>query len=367
MKHLLLIFLFFLGLAGVSGNIINASNSEEKSNLYHPAPIPNFTISHFCIGDTTFFTNTTLMGSSYIWTIDSAGGKNNVVFSQIYTSTNTNIEFVFTHPGTYKISLTANNGHIVTITRIIEIDSTTTANFDYQICGSQFMNMSVCYDSCQWNFGDGHTSTEESPVHFYDSVGVYVVTLIASKGSMSDTITDSVNVVSTNDLNGHFVSKAGKDSVMFLACDSVSGPFTEYHWSFGDGAVADLYVIGGGRKVYHTYTRKDTSYTVFLLVKTTCLNAFSEGAVFVPDSTPVYGTYLYPNPLAGNTLHLATDNKADLISLDVMNYLSQPVDDYNITETTRGYKIDFLDLAQGVYFIRMQFGNGIITRKFIKE
>ena len=340
-----------------------AGNTESA---YHPAPIPNFSISHFCLGDTAYFTNTTLMGSTFIWEIDSAGGKNNVVYSQLYTSTDFNIKYLFTHPGTYKIILTANNGHIVTITRIIEIDSVTTANFAYQICGSQFVNMSVCYDSCQWNFGDGHISTQDSPVHFYDSIGTYVVTLIATRGTMADTITDSVQVVSTNNLNGNFVSKVNKDSVMFLACDSASGPFTEYHWSFGDGAVKDLYVISGGRKVYHSYARKDTSYTVFLLVKTSCLNAFSQGTVLVPDSTPVNGTYLYPNPLAEDILHIATDNKAGLLSLDVLDYLSQPVANYSITEIARGYMLGFNDLAQGFYFVRMRFSNGTITKKFIK-
>lgn len=343
------------------------SYGANSTVLRHPAPVPNFQISHFCLGDTAYFTNTTLLGNTYIWTIFEQGGKNNTVSTQIYTSTSFNIKYLFTHTGTYKIELTANNGHIITIDRFIVIDSVTTANFSYMLCGSRFMNMSVCYDSCFWNFGDGHTSIEESPVHFYDTLGTYLVTLIARKGTMSDTIADSVQVVSNNNLNGIFTSKVYKDSVMFHASDSVSGPFTQYHWSFGDGAVADLYVLSGGRKVYHRYARKDTAYTVFLLVKTTCLSAFSLGTVFVPDSTPVHGTTIFPNPLADNILHVITDRKAELADVSVLNYLSQPIGGFGVLETTRGFNIDLPGLAQGLYFVRMHFGNDLVTRKFIKE
>lgn len=335
--------------------------------LRHPAPVPNFTISHFCLGDTAYFTNTTIMPSTYTWVIDSAGGKNNAVFSQIFTSTDTNIKFLFPHAGTYKIILTADNGHVVTIERLIEIDSVTTADFAYINCGSQFMNMSVCYDSCYWNFGDGHFSREDSPIHFYDTIGNYLVTLIASKGMMSDTITDSVNVYTTNNLDGSFSSKVYRDSVFFMAHDSVSGAFTEYHWSFGDGGVADLYFTNGGRALYHHYARKDTSYQVFLLVKTTCLNAFSQGTVFVPDSTPVSGTHIYPNPLVENTLTLATDDKAGLRDISVIDHLGQPVGCYGLSEITRGYLISFANLPQGCYTLRLRFANQVVTRKFIKE
>lgn len=329
-------------------SLLAFASASPSGQLRHPAPVPNFTISHFCLGDTAYFTNTTIMPSTYIWEIDSAGGKNNAVFSQIYTSTDTNISYFFTHPGTYKIILTADNGHIVTINRIIVIDSVTTANFAYQDCGSQFVNMSVCYDSCYWNFGDGHTSTEDSPIHFYDTVGTYFVTMIATRGAMSDTIADSVIVYTTNSLDGSFSSYVEKDSVLFMAHDTVSGAFTQYHWSFGDGEVADLYFTNGGHKIRHSYARKDTSYTVFLLVKTTCLNAFSQGAVFVPDSTPVSGTYIYPNPVADNILTLATDDKQGLQDMAVIDNLGQPVSCYGISEITRGVPPQLCQPAAGM-------------------
>lgn len=49
-----------------------------------------------------------------------------------------------------------------------------------------FTNKSSKADSYNWDFGDGQTSKEESPVHKYKSKGVYKVTLKASRGLTND-------------------------------------------------------------------------------------------------------------------------------------------------------------------------------------
>ncbi len=43
--------------------------------------------------------------------------------------------------------------------------------------------------SWQWDFGDGATSTEQSPVHEYQSAGTYDVTLVAANDAGSGTAT----------------------------------------------------------------------------------------------------------------------------------------------------------------------------------
>src|SRR5690606_34028693 len=45
------------------------------------------------------------------------------------------------------------------------------------------------FDSRQWDFGDGNTSTELNPVHSYQDTGTYVVTL-----NLRDNITTSVSI-----------------------------------------------------------------------------------------------------------------------------------------------------------------------------
>ncbi|MEO5674616.1 MAG: PKD domain-containing protein [Chitinophagales bacterium] len=62
-----------------------------------------------------------------------------------------------------------------------------------------FTNTSVSADDYLWNFGDGNTSPAISPVHPYDSIGNYTVTLIATNSStlVSDTSIMDITVSST--------------------------------------------------------------------------------------------------------------------------------------------------------------------------
>jgi hypothetical protein len=155
--------------------------------------------------------------------------------------------------------------------------------------------------------------------------------------------------------------------VLFLAADSLNqGPFTHYQWAFGDGSTSDLFHLTKGYRTYHTYSKKDTTYTVFLLVKTTCMKAFTQTNLFIPDSTPVNETIFYPNPTAGNILHFITERKNELNKIEIVNNLGEPTCNYEIKERTRGYDLNLFSLPTGLYFIRLYFGNETITRKIIK-
>jgi PKD repeat protein len=45
-----------------------------------------------------------------------------------------------------------------------------------------------------WDFGDGTTSTEQAPVHVYETPGVYTVTFTAASGSITVTRQHTVTV-----------------------------------------------------------------------------------------------------------------------------------------------------------------------------
>ncbi|MBS1636512.1 MAG: T9SS type A sorting domain-containing protein [Bacteroidetes bacterium] len=353
---------------------------------FHPAPIPNFVINHFCYGDSSYFINTTQMGVTYIWNVyelDATGFP----YDTLYTSTNFNISYMFADTGMYRVELIANNGHIVSTSKLLHVSNTVTANFDYQPCGGQFSNSSVCFDQSYWDFGDGTTSTEESPIHFYSAIGMYTVTLIATKGNMSDTIAVPLNVQMANTLNPTFTLQILKDTTLYYQNDTLawvptdsilvhfqvpdtsSGPMTEYHWSFGDEGVADLYGYNGGRDVYHRYANVDTVYTVFLLVKTICTNAFSAQSFSFYDH-PVYtnGTErIYPNPVAGDYFHFYSKRAFELTDIRAVNDLGQTVHVNILNRYDDGLDIGVSDLASGVYVVQLYFGNDPLTLRFIKE
>lgn len=61
-----------------------------------------------------------------------------------------------------------------------------------------FMESSQNAINWHWDFGDGLTDTMRNPTHVYDSAGIYKVCLISSNSCGSDSICDSIKVISTN-------------------------------------------------------------------------------------------------------------------------------------------------------------------------
>ena len=119
-----------------------------------------------------------------------------------------------------------------------------------------FTNSSTGATSYLWDFGDGNTSTEESPTHVYDTHDIYTVTLTATNdanlsSSLSQTIdiqapvtADFTYMVDENDYKTYHFMDASVDATMLL-------------WEFGDGYQFT------GMNPSHTY-QEDGIYTVTL-------------------------------------------------------------------------------------------------------
>ncbi|MBL0064658.1 MAG: PKD domain-containing protein [Bacteroidetes bacterium] len=92
-----------------------------------------------------------------------------------------------------------------------------------------------------WNFGDGDTSTEISPWHYYNQSGMYYVCLevydTTSSGTCYASWCDSVYVVPViPTCNAEFsfsVASGNTDSLHFIA--PVNSPGSHFSWTFGDG------------------------------------------------------------------------------------------------------------------------------------
>jgi len=69
-----------------------------------------------------------------------------------------------------------------------------------------------------WNFGDGTTSTQQSPTHTYQAVGNYTVALTTTNNYGSDTKTGIITVQSQtggNDQDGGFGDQDFGDGTLF--------------------------------------------------------------------------------------------------------------------------------------------------------
>ncbi len=154
-----------------------------------------------CAGDTVEFYNNTLYAVSYTWLFE--GGTP-------ASSTAENPVVVYNTPGTYDVTLIAYNSagvnFALTETDYITVYAHPQAGFEANpnvltLPDSivVFTNNSQNATSYLWNFGDGTTSTDMNPYHYYGTPGDYTVTLVASNEHCTpDTATVLISVVSGN-------------------------------------------------------------------------------------------------------------------------------------------------------------------------
>ncbi len=109
--------------------------------------------------------------------------------------------------------------------------------------------------SWSWEFGDGATSTLQSPQHTYVNEGDYTVKLTASKVVNGITVSDSITKehyihVGPVSLQANFVADQTVGLAPFTVdfTDQTTGSPTQWTWNFGDGGFAI------DQNPTHTYT-----------------------------------------------------------------------------------------------------------------
>ena len=159
-----------------------------------------------CVGDTVQFYNNTMYAESYTWIFEGGSPA---------SSTDENPAVVYTQPGTYDVTLIAYNSagvnfaltehDYITVHPAPVADFTATPqNLTMPDSIVVFTNNSQNATTYLWNFGDGQTSTDVNPYHYYSVPGSYNVTLIAySDFCDPDTASAVISVVSDVDEAGY--------------------------------------------------------------------------------------------------------------------------------------------------------------------
>ena len=112
-------------------------------------------------------------------------------------------------------------------------------------------------DAYSWNFGDGYSSSQESPSHIYDTGGKYRVRLVAnSQMGCTDSADMVISVTGTPDASFEADTACVGESTKFrsLSADSLSD---KHLWRFGDASSA------GGANPLHRFARGGRVYSVF--------------------------------------------------------------------------------------------------------
>lgn len=138
---------------------------------------------------TVTFANSSTNAILYLWD-----------FGDTLTSTEVSPAHSYTQAGIYSVTLTAvglSGSETLTYPNYLTVYEPVVAGFSAApLTGTvpltvTFANSSTGASSYVWNFGDGITDTTANPTHVYTQTGVYTVTLNASNGIFTNSLTQS--------------------------------------------------------------------------------------------------------------------------------------------------------------------------------
>jgi PKD repeat protein len=208
--------------------------------------------------------------NSFVWVFTGGGAS--------ITSVQQNPVFVFPAVGIYNVCLTVSNGQgcsdtfcaPVTVVggnsggcqAYFEATASSTPNGHF----ANFSDLSSgTYTNWYWDFGDGQSSNQQNPTHYYAQPGPYLVclTVIDSLTNLcSDYYCDSVyfdnNTGSGCIANYTYSQNPGVGSVFTFAAVAQNSQTWQYVWDFGDGST------GAGVNVTHTFPSGQNWYWVCL-------------------------------------------------------------------------------------------------------
>jgi len=190
------------------------------------------------------------------------------------TMSNTKDPFhLYTTPGVYSVSLTVKNAagsDTMTKTDYITVRALPVADFTANVTSGaaplavQFTDQSTGVPSSwAWVFGDGATSTLQSPNHTYTTPGIYNVRLTVTNSAGTDTETRNGYITINEGMQASFTyTTSDPDNLAPLTVaftDTSSGSPSQWIWNFGDGFIAME------RNPIHTYPNPG-NYTATLTV-----------------------------------------------------------------------------------------------------
>jgi gliding motility-associated-like protein len=236
-----------------------------------------------CINDPQTFTNTTTPAPTAVFW-DFGDGTNSTTVSPVKT---------YTATGTYVITMIARYyGCADTTTSLINIYPKPTAAFsavNRTACQPPltvfFTNTSTAPATYFWDFGDGGTSTLQTPSHTYTTYGSFNVKLIVTNFvgcSDSMVINNYVQVLAPQaSINNLPQSNCSPLTWTFTSTVTSPDPVVSYFWDLGDGTTSTL--------PNPTNTYPTGSYDIKLIVTTLggCTDTVFVPAGIVADDKPV--------------------------------------------------------------------------------
>lgn len=220
-------------------------------------PVVNFDANpkETCARFPVQFTNLTVpRGTSWSWVLP----EDNTVLSQ------ENPSHIFNNEGRHDVTLIVNNyGCIRSLTKtdfiiiqppiasfvtVLNCTDKLLAQFNDR---SDFGN-NPTVQHWNWDFGDGQTSTLQSPSHRYADTGVYRVTLTVDNNSCENTLIQTVHIIDEKPfIEADKAVICAGDNIVFSRDSTNDNNLRDYSWNWGDNSTSQVSAITWNKR----YTR----------------------------------------------------------------------------------------------------------------
>lgn len=301
----------------------------------------------------TFTDQTSNAPTSWLW--DFGDGN---------TSSMQNPTHTYAAPGNYTVCLTTSSscGTDSTCSVLNATCTAPSANFSETTIGLivQFGDLSTQgATSWLWDFGDGATSTLQSPSHTYMLPGTYNVCLTATSICGSDSICQNITVTCPAPMADFSYVITG--STVTFSDLSTQGP-TSWDWDFGDGNTS------GVQSPTHTYA-SDGTYLVCLISTSLCGSDSTCDTVVINtvgrEELAQAGFQIYPNPSSG-LVAVQVDAHIAIQVVRVMDLRGKvlalfPGQNNNVLQ------LDLSSMAAGLKFVEVETENGRAIGKLLIE
>lgn len=294
------------------------------------------------------FLNNSVSASSFEW--DFGDGEHSSEREPLHT---------YSQEGDYSVCLTAVGAlGQDTLCENINICEKPTAGFWYELSDwgeISLYNLSLKAETYRWDFGNGDTSEEKSPHYTYQEHGTYFITLIAFRGSCSDTISAKAIVCIHPRANFHYTLTDA-----FVIFFNTSLKSDSIYWDFGDGSGSNI------SNPVHTFLSQ-SNYPVTLHVYNICGQDSMTQIISLSleDNPNLSGIDLYPVP-AGDRLMIKPSfpvRKLDAWLYDPSGRLFLSLPDASIS---RGIsELDLSTVKEGLYILKLLLDDRLSVRKII--
>ncbi len=330
----------------------------------------------------------------------------NWMFGNGATSNVRSPSHTYTSNGTYSVYLFVNNNSTgycvdslnlpITISNIASSPCFITSAFTHTLATNgqvHFTNLSTGTSSITtylWNFGNGFTSTNQSPSHTYNNGGTHYVSLIAYNGNCIDTSIQAINITGINCVaNSNFTLVPTNTPKFWNAIPSYPWNITSAQWSWGDGSTSSTLYTS------HQYS-VSANYSICLTVTVSCgatssacanyfvyksseaqsdiiaVNVMQPDAVLAAisnntiDNTEVM---IFPNPSNGAFAIYLNELSENSATLSVYNLVGELIyqDKKDIVNGELSTEIDLKTSTSGIYFININSGAKTITKKIVVD